>query len=1038
MVKKIVLTIAAVLFACTSLLAQHKQVTGTVTGTDGKPVAGATVVVEGTSIGTSTNLQGKYSLSAPATGTLIFSFIGCEDAKVAINGKSVVDAKLKDSSKAIDDVIVVAYGTAKKESFTGSVAVVGSEEIEKRVVSNVTKALEGQVPGLTATSGSGQPGSGSTISIRGFGSISANSEPLYVVDGVAYGGSISAINPDDIESISVLKDASAGALYGARGANGVIVITTKRGKEGTVDVNLKATLGVSQRAIPRYDLVNQREFVELNWQGLYNDAYFTGGYSDAAARQYASSMLSGVLGANYNPFKNYTWDTLVDPTTGKVHADAKSAWNEDWLDEAENSAAFRQEYQASIAGGNQFHRGSMSISYTNEDGTLRTTKFQRYTGRVSYDTNPKHWFKGGMNANFAHTKTNATQYSGSSALNVFYTAQLMAPIYPVYKKDANGNDVLDANGNRVWDYGENGSRPQNQNSHCIAGLYDDPYNYTSESVSARAYITLGSDDDKAGFLKGLKGSINFGMDYLTTNAMQYMNPHYGNQASNGGLIYRTNTSYMTFTLNELISYDRTFGRHEVSAMVGHEFYRDDYSYLEASRSGLAEGIFEVVGATINSAESSSRTHRIESVFARAKYGFDDRYYLDASWRTDGSSRFAPKTRWGHFWSVGASWRISQEKFLKDVDWLDNLTLRVSYGVQGNEGLDTYYGWQGYYGVYSTGSDIGYAVGQLANESLRWEKNANLNVGLEGSFLKNRLNFSVEYYNRKTTDMLLERPMAFSTGFDSYLDNCGSMRNTGWEMTVSGVLINTKTVRWDLTLMGSTMKNTVLELTPETPEIVEGSYITTPGHAYRSYYLPKFAGVDPATGAALYYAKDKDGKEYITDNTAAASANRYIMGSRTPDLFGSIGTTLAVKGFDLSVLATYSIGGKVLDGTYSSTMNPFYYGETFHRDLLNAWKTPGQVTSVPRVEIGSSQITSDRFLIDASYFAIKNVTLGYTLPKKACNAIGMKSIRIFVSADNLALFTHMKGMNPTYTTYGASGAYTYNPSRSFVGGLDIKF
>lgn len=1038
MVKKIVLSIAAVLFACTSLFAQNKQVTGTVTGTDGKPVAGATVVVEGTSIGTSTDLQGKYKLSAPATGTLIFSFIGCEDTKVAINGKSTVDAKLKDSSKAIDDVIVVAYGTAKKESFTGSVSVVGSDEIEKRVVSNVSKALEGQVPGLTATSGSGQPGSGSTLSIRGFGSISADSSPLYVVDGVAYGGTLNAINPEDIESISVLKDASAGALYGARGANGVIVITTKRGKEGTVDVNLKATLGVSQRALPSYDLVNQREFVELNWQSLYNEAYFTAGYSDAAARQYASSSLGGVLGKNYNPFKNYTWDTLVDPATGKVRADAKSAWNENWLDEASNNAAFRQEYQASIAGGNQFHRGSMSISYTNEDGTLRTTKFERYTGRVSYDTNPKHWFKGGMNANFAHTKTNATQYSGSSDSNVFYTAQLMAPIYPVYKKDANGNDVLDENGNRMYDYGENGSRPQNQNSHCIAGLYDDPYNYTSESLSARAYVTLGSDDDKAGVLKGLKGSVNFGLDYLTTYAMQYMNPNYGNQASNGGLIYRTNTGYMTFTLNELISYDRTFGRHEVSALVGHEFYRYDGHELEASRSGLAEGIYEVVGATINSAESAAESHRIESLFARVNYGFDNRYYVDASWRTDGSSRFAPKTRWGHFWSVGASWRISQEKFLKDVEWLNNLTLRASYGVQGNEGLSTYYGWQGYYSVYSTGSDIGYAIAQLANENLRWEKNANLNIGIESSFLKNRLNFSIEYYNRKTSDMLLERPMAFSTGFSSYLDNCGSMRNTGVEFTLSGVLVDTKNVRWDLTWMGSTVKNKVLQLTPETPQIIEGSYITTPGLPFRSYYMPKFAGVDPATGVALYYAKDKEGVEYITDDVSVASSNRYVMGSRTPDLWGSIGTNLSAYGVDLSILTTYSIGGKVLDGTYSGTMSPFYYGETFHRDALNAWTTPGQITSVPRIEVGTSSITSDRYLIDASYFAIKNITLGYTLPKKICNAISMKSIRIFVSADNLALFTHMKGMNPTYSTYGSSGAYTYNPSRSFVGGLDIKF
>lgn len=1051
MVRKIVLSLIAVLAGVFLSSAQNMQVSGTVTGSNGNPIAGATVLVEGTRTGTVTGADGKFFISAPADGTLNVSFIGYQTQKIPIGGKSRVDVDLTEDTQAIEDVIVVAYGTAKKESFTGSAAVIKSDNLEKRVVANVSKALEGQVAGVQTTSGTGQPGSSATIAVRGFGSINASSDPLYVVDGVAYGGQISAINPDDIESITVLKDASAGALYGARGGNGVIVINTKRGRQGGVDVNFKATLGVSQRGIPNYDLVNQREFVELNWQSLYNTAYFTSGYSDAASRAYASSRLSGTLGADYNPFKNYSWGDLIDPATGKVRADAKAAWDESWIDDVTNNAAFRQEYQASVSGGNDVHRGSMSLSFLDENGVLKTTNFKRYTGRVSYDTTPKHWFRGGMNANFAHATSNTNRYTGSANSNVFYAAQLIAPIYPVYLKDAQGNNLLDENGKKQFDYGP--ARPQDTNSNVIAGFYDDPTSNTTESVSARTYLSFGSDDAKAGALQGLKATINFGVDYSNENNMEYYNREHGNQASNGGLIYKYGYREMSYTFNQLVTYNRTFGeKHEVNALLGHEYYNHEMNYLEASRSGLVEGIYEVVGATINSAESFTKNHVIESYFARLNYGFDHKYYIDASWRTDGSSRFAPDTRWGHFWSVGASWRISQEKFMKNLTWLDNLTLKASYGVQGNEGIldpnasrvqdrDNFYGWHGYYAINSTGTNYGFSVQQLENPTLTWEKNANFNVGIEAALLGNRLNATIEYYNRKTTDMILERPMAFSSGFDFFLDNIGSMRNTGWEISLNGVLIDRKDIRWDLTVMAATQTNKVLALTPETPEIIDAGSIIREGEPIYSYYMPKFAGVDPSTGEALYYAyKNADGEnvpEYITSNTTLASSSRYLLGSRIPDLFGSIGTNFRWNGLDFSILTTYSIGGKVDEAIYSSTMNPFYYGQTFHKHSLRAWKKPGDVTDVPRVSVGTSNINSDRFLVDASYFAIKNITIGYTIPKKAANYIGMKSVRVYCSLDNLALFTHMKGMNPTFSLRGNTG-FVYMPSRSFVAGLDINF
>lgn len=1047
----------ALLFALLSLSVGAQNggggsVSGIVKDPNGQPVLGVTVVVPGTTRGTTTDADGRYTIEAATGETLNFSYIGYKQQTLRVNGQTRIDVTLEEDNTSLEEVVVVGYGLQKRRDIVGAVETLSAETLEERNGSSmsISRSLQGAIPGLTMTFSDGKPNRAATIRIRGAeNSIGAGGSALVLVDGVET--DMSTVNPDDIESITVLKDASAGALYGARGANGVIVINTKRGREGNVEVNFKATLGVSSRAIPDYDLVNQREFVELNWQSLYNTAYFTSGYTDAAARAYASSRLSGTLGANYNPFKNYSWDNLVDPATGKVRADAKSAWDESWIDNVTEDAAFRQEYQASVSGGNNVHRGSMSLSYLDEDGVLKTTNFQRYTGRVSYDTTPKHWFKGGMNANFAHAKSNTNRYTGSSNSNVFYTAQLMAPIYPVYMKDENGNNLLDANGKKQFDYGE--TRPQDNNSNAIAGFYDDPTTNTTESLSARTYLTFGSDDERAGALQGLKGTVNFGVDYSISNNMQYFNREHGNQASNGGLIYKYNYRYMTYTFNQLITYDRTFAdRHEVNALLGHEFYSYEQNYLEASRSGLVEGIYEVVGSTINSASSLTKDHRIESYFARLNYGFDHKYYIDASWRTDGSSRFAPDTRWGHFWSVGASWRISQEKFMRDLSWLDNLTLKASYGVQGNEGIldssgyDNFYGWQGYYDINSTGTDYGFSVAQLENAGLTWEKNSNVNVGIEASLFGNRLNASIEYYNRKTTDMILERPMAFSSGFESYLDNIGEMRNSGWEITLNGMLIKRPDMRWDVTVMASTQSNKVLKLTPETPEIIDGSTIIREGLPIYTYYMSKFAGVDPATGAALYYAyKDVTDEttgetrreEYITSDTSEASSSRYTCGSRIPDLFGSIGSTFQWKGLDFSILTTYSIGGKVNEAIYSSTMNPFYYGQTFHKHLTRAWKQPGDITDVPRVEVGTSSISSDRFLVDASYFSIKNITIGYTIPEKAANYIGMKSVRVYCSMDNLALFTHLKGMNPTYTLTGSTG-FVYTPSRSFVAGLDIKF
>ena len=1025
--RKFVLLIMAVLTASSWSLAQNRQISGVVTDNDGQPISGATVLIEGTSVGTTTNINGEFSLSAPADGTLSVSFIGYETMQEAIAGKTWISFSLKEDTHAIDDVIVVAYGTAKKESFTGSVAVVKSEELEHRKVANVTKAIDGLAPGVQATSGSGQPGSGSTIVIRGFGSINASSTPLYVVDGIPYDGAISAINPDDIASISILKDASASVLYGARGANGVVLITTKKGNSDETVVDLKINVGVSSRAIPRYETVGAKDFMEMMYSAYYN--------------AYGSNVLAqmqSLFGANemYNPYDVPLAQLYTEE--GKIRDDATLRWDEDWLDEATDNAALRQEYGASVSGGNEKTQYMFSLGYLNEDGVLRTTNFERYSGRLNVETQAKPWFAAGMGANFARNTTNSSQTESGATSNVFYSAQLMAPIYPVYMRDpATGEFLLDENGKKQFDYG--GSRPSGQQTdfNSIATLYDDKYEQGSYSLSARTHFDFMGVEDH--WTEGLKFQLNFGTDYYNSQSMVYYNPFFGNAESVSGRIQKSNLTSLGYTFNQLLSYNRSFGRHNLDLLVGHEYYAYTESSLSGHKTGLpGGGIYELdAAAVIVGTGSSTDNDRIESYLSRVSYSYDDKYYISGSWRTDGSSRFAPDSRWGNFWSAGASWRISQEEFMKDVDWVDNLTLKFSYGVQGNNSVGSYYAYQALYDTSAPNATLpGATLNDVANADLTWESNHNLNTGIEAR-LFNRLDLSFEFYNRKTLDMLLSYPLPISSGFSGYYRNSGEMRNRGIEFAVTGRIIDRKDMQWSVTWMGATVNNKVLKLTDDGQDITSSTQIIREGETLYSYYVSRSAGVDPMTGEKMYWATDDEGHDYITKDLTVAQNNRVVAGSRIPDLYGSLSTSFRWKNLDFSISTNYSIGGVTYDGVYYEFMSFYYPAQAKHKNLLRAWKKPGDVTDVPRYEIRETPIVSDDKLIDASYFSIKNITLGYTLPKAWTSKIGFKAARISASVDNLYIFTHLKGMDPQYSLTGGT-SYDYTATRTVSFNLDLKF
>ena len=1043
------------LFACLFLFVGMAMAQTKVSGTvlsyeDNEPVVGAAVRVVGTNTGTVTDLNGQFTITCPAgKNTLNISYVGMEP--IQVSARANMRILLKSDAKNLDEIVVVAYGTAKKSSFTGSAENINGEKLELRPVSNVAKGIEGQASGVQVTSASGQPGSAPSIRIRGYGSINASSSPLYVVDGIPYDGSLSTLNPSDIESMTILKDASAGALYGARGANGVVMITTKKGKEGKASITWRSTLGWSSRAQKRYELLGQSDYVQMVYEGLRNGYVNDNGMSwsdaEAAARGALGRNLGGEL---YNPYSNYTWNDIIDPSTGNVRTDAQLAWDENWMDAVEHKNALRHEHQLSVSGGTEKTKYMFSLGYLNEDGTLKTTNFQRYNARANVESQITDWFKANINTTLAHTMSNFSDYDGASVSNVWYSAQFVSPLFPMYVKGADKQNVLNEYGNAQLDYGENG-RPGSYNDYNpLGGLTDDKANTKYDVAGLRTGFVLGTDDAKAGLLQGLKLSVNFGLDYNNSLRMRYMNMYHGNQATAGGLIEKYNGRTQSYTFNQIVTWNRTFGKHSFDVMAGHEWYAYKYEYLGAGRTNLVDGIYEISpGTTMVTADSYTDNYRINSFISRLNYNYDDKYYFSASLRADASSRFYKDNHTGTFWSVGGNWRISNEKFMKDVKWVDNLSLKVSYGEQGNDdildsdGYSKYYLWQSLYNLgWNNGNNVGAVVSSLETKDLSWEKNQNLNIGIEGTFFNRRLRLNAEYYNKKTSDMLLSYPMALSTGFSGYNANVGDMRNSGLEVEVGFTPIRTNDFEWNVTLMGATVKNKVLKLTKESPELVSGVRVIKEGYEINTFYMAKSAGVDPATGAQLYWVYDKDENgnitnERISDDYTKAANSKYYLVSRIPDLYGSIATDLSWKGLSLSILTTYSIGGKIYDSLYEGSMNTMYPTNNWNSNILRRWQKPGDITDVPRVEIGGQYTITDRFLVDASYFAIKNITLGYTIPQNLVKRIGLNNIRVFGSVENLALFTHLNGMDPQYSFSGSTD-YTYAPNKTWSVGLEVNF
>lgn len=1053
--------------------AQVSKVTGVVVSAeDGEPVIGASVLVVGTNLGTITDIDGKYEIAnVPADAKhLRISYVGMETQQVSIK-PGMIRTELRSDTEVIDEVVVVAYGTAKKSSFTGSASVVGAKNIEKRAITNATSALEGNTSGVQVTSALGQPGESASVRIRGFGSVNASNAPLYVVDGAVYNGDISNINPSDIESMTVLKDAASTSLYGSSAGNGVILITTKKGSNtsGGTGITLNISQGWSSRAYDDYARVGVYDYYPLQWQMLKNSRISSGDTAEEAAL-YASENIIDEL--KYNPFVGVA-DTEIVGTDGRLNPAANALkWGDDldWEDAA-YSTGYRQEYNVSYNSSNEKSDSYASVGYLKDNGYMLKTDFERYSGRVNYNVYPVKWFKSGVNLGLVRTNSNystSTSDNSSGYSNLSRFIRTMAPIYPVHKHDLETGEYLDAENNSTTDpsqytYDYEGARISSNGRDAIAETLWNEREISNMNTTARVYATIMP-------IEGLSLTVNYALENTDLRRKVYENPLVGDGTSGPGRLNLLTTRTLTQTFNQLINYNKSFGNHTFDILLGHENYEYKYEYEYAMKIGeVISGIYDFENFTsINELSSYTNRYRKEGYFGRLNYDYADKYYASISYRHDGSSRFSKDNRWGNFWSFGASWRISEEDFMKDISWLSNLKLRASYGQTGNDAIldadddASYYPYQLLYTLgVNNASEAGIYLSSLVDTNLKWETQVSADVAIEFGLFDNRLTGSLEYFTKQSKDLLFDTSIPLSNGVSSIVQNIGKVKNNGVEFDLNYQLLRRNDWTFSIGVNGTHIKNKVTQLPAGNENgIVTGSKKYMVGHSIYEFWLRQWYGVNPENGDGLYYLdtdayNEADGtlsesvkSTLVTiDGKQLTNSYRYAKydysGSAIPKLYGGFNFNLGYKDFELSAVFSYSLGGKVLDLTYANLMATDEFGYAMSEDVKKAWQKPGDITDVPRLDANSTHATSigqsysTRWLTNANYLNLRTVTLSYNLPAKWLHHVMVKNARLSVSAENLFMIKARQGLNPQ-ANYAGVSYNEYMPARNITLGLNVSF
>ncbi len=1083
--------------------AQSRNISGTVRDSQGQPLPGVTIVVPGTTTGTISDMDGNYSLSVPAgVDTLQASFIGYTTAILDLNSGQT-DIVLEDESIDMDEVIVVAYGTQKRQAFTGSVAVVSADDISRRTAGNVTNTLAGQVPGLQLRGGSGDPGADNgKLKIRGISSLYAGTDPLVIVDGAPFDGDLSSLPPDDIESISVLKDAASAALYGARGAAGVILITTKKGSLAASEINVEARWGVNSRSVKDYDVITDpAEYLQAYYTERRNQLFYANNLSADEATAKANNNLFRELGyrmytlpdgqqmfddkGNMNSAAQlgYTY-TGIDGNTYHVLPD-------DWTDEAYRRS-LRQEYTVSGKGGTEKGNYFAGIGYLKDNGIIEHTGLRRFSARLKADYQIKEWLR--LSANVGYSNSKVTQnanmsYSGDgedekpslSEANVMFFTSRIAPIYPLYVRtiDASGNPVVatDASGNKIYDFGKGGG--------LVKGGFDLPADGSGVNFDRSSAFISGNpignneynnvEELRNHFSGSIGASLTFGEHWkadinstVISNSSQYTdyeNAVYGSKASVGGYIEKKDVNNLQQNHVQTVSYLNNFGSHGLTVMLGHEYYDAQKKTLQSFAQGSFSRSIPEINAFATKTDSRSNTTRynVEGVFGTVQYNFADTYYAQGSFRRDASSRFDTDHRWGNFWSAGVAWIVSKEEFMGDTTWLfDELKVKFSIGQQGNDNIADYAFADTYVLQKASETSMSAVFDRIGNKEITWETTTNANVGLEFGMLSRRINGSFDFYTKKTTDLLFELPVPESLGTRSYYSNVGDIRNTGFELTLAGAVVRTDDLDWTLTANIAHNTTKIISL-PEVVTAGNGGFYSyqlwyEEGEPLYNYMTLEYAGVNEHGEALYYYDEDlsnagnsevnitsRPGSKRSGTTTDATKATYYAKGCILPKFYGGFSTNLTWHGFDFSAAFDYQIGGKIYDAQYADLMTPAAKtqqdpGHNYHKDWKRGWSPNNTQSDIPRWQMGDVDATaaSDRFLTNASYLNFSSAVLGYTLPSDLTSKAGISRLRVYASAENINFWSARQGLDPRYSYKSTETVSNFSPVRTISGGIQLTF
>ena len=1069
--------------------AQEKTISGTVSDVSGV-LPGVSVIIEGTPKGVETDFDGKYAIRANSGDVLVFRYLGYQTTSKKVGVSNTINVTLEEGDEMLDEIIVLGYGTSTKEAFAGTARVVKKELLEVKNFSNVSQALTGEVAGVTVINGSGQPGSVASIRIRGYGSVNGSRTPLYVVDGIPFSGSLNSINPNDIETTTILKDATATAIYGSRGANGVVLITTKRGKASESYIEVDVKTGINEQIIPRYDVVTSpEEYIGYVWEGIKNGARVRG-EADPIAFANANLFTGNYVDPGYNMWYVANGSELIDPTTSSVLPGVTRKYNPQKYANLAFGTGIRTETNLRMGGGNENTNYYTSFGYLDDEGYSINTGYKRYTTRLNLSSKIRPWLEVTSNVDYAYSENIANgQIVGSE--NVFEFADKMAPIFPVYLRDDQGQLVPDTfYGGNQFDYGSLSGFRDRPNANGLNPIGSAKYDFDGTN----RHTFNGNFSATTKFSDNLSFKIRYGVQYLNQKNKDYTNKFYGGGISTGGDITINDRSRLIQNILQLLSYNNQWGDHSVDAILAHESNEFTETFASAAK-GLQISPFlldlDNFQSSLGLPSGSTSGFTIESYFGQFNYNYAQKYYFTGSIRTDGSSRFVNE-KWGTFGSIGFSWVASNESFLENNDIIDYLKLKTSYGITGDQsGVGLFSGYNTYNGG-NLGGSISLAPGAVGNPELTWETSKQFQVGAEFGITK-YLDGSLDYYHKLTDNLIFDRFVGPSQGISSITVNDGELINSGIEIELTGHIVDTKDFSLDLSFNGEMLNNEIktMPIDPATgkPQILtpDGRYAWSEGRSVYDFYMREWAGVDPSDGAPMWFqyyddlnnnnlldpnepTSNSSGSwipvdENITNNTGsiieyqskvtdanikktitktyANASDIYANKSAIPDLRGAFRLYGEVGNFNFATQFTYSIGGYAYDAQYAELMSDRFgaVGNNFHKDIAKRWRNPGDITDVPALTdnaIVNGTSSSTRFIVSTDYLALNNVNIGYNVPKKYLQKASLNKLNIWLAADNLFNATARNGFLPTTSESGNSGRRLYAPMTTITLGVRVKF